>query len=296
MSIISNEKSNIKTKNQKQQWSTLDEQLDHIVYSLGNREMVETNLNSVNETPPATEAHSNTIIIVEDDEVYGKVLSYQLRAKGFHTLLSTSGKKLFELIKQHGTPDLFILDYYLGSSEPTGLDLCRKLKSYTSSPVIMLTGNQDVDTLVSCLNAGAEQYIVKPCDIRELIARIEVTLRNHKAPVPQITNSFLMQIDEDISLDGEEDCIIHTNGSSVKLTQKETALLELFLQQDNRFISRNKAFQTLYGFDMDPLNRSIDVLVSRLRKKINEISDDYRIKNLRGNGYVLYKKGQNPSL
>lgn len=97
-----------------------------------------------------TRLSKTKIVIVEDDEIYGKVLSYQLRAKGFNIFLSKSGKELFNLIREHGIPDLFILDYFLGDAEPSGLDLCRKIKSYTDSPVIMLTGNTNVETLVSC--------------------------------------------------------------------------------------------------------------------------------------------------
>lgn len=242
-------------------------------------------------TPIATDTKKKgNIVIVEDDRIYGRVLNYQLQSQGYVSDLCSTSQRLFELIKSKDIPDLFILDFDLGEDEPSGLDLCRKIISYFQRPVIMLTGNDNVETLVSCLNSGADQYIVKPCDIRELVARIEVTLRKTRLFNQPPKTPLFLNVDENITLSWEDERLIHSAGDEVQLTQKELALLELFLKEHNRFIDRRKAFQALYGYEMDPLNRSVDVLASRLRKKLRRLDDSYRIKTLRGHGYVLFKQ------
>ncbi|ALO47038.1 response regulator transcription factor [Pseudohongiella spirulinae] len=239
---------------------------------------------------PADCNRKNSVVILEDDKIYGKVLEFQLRASGFESKLCGSTNALFNHIKTHGNPDIFILDYFLGDEEPTGLEICRRVVTYFNRPAIMLTGNDNVETLVSCLTAGADQYIVKPCDVRELVARIEVTLRRQDTRSSYRENSLTLPLDENISISWENESLQHSDGRISHLTQKELGLLELFLREQNRYIDRRKAFMSLYGYEMDPLNRSIDVLVSRIRKKLRELDDDYRIKTLRGHGYVLYKK------
>ena len=229
----------------------------------------------------------SNILVVEDDEFYGRTLDYQLRSHGFLSCVCGSARSLFDVIKRDGVPDLFILDFFLGGDEPSGLELCRKIVGYFQRPVVMLTANNDVDTIISCLNAGAEQYIVKPCDIRELVARVNVTLRKNAVTTLDSRQPLFLRLDADISLSWEKGCLVHTNGKEVALTQKEIGLLELFLKEHNRFIDRRKTFHALYGYEMDPMNRSIDVLVSKLRKKLKSLDDDYQITTLRGHGYKI---------
>lgn len=232
------------------------------------------------------------IIIVDDDQFFCKLLQYQLKSQGFNVSYFTSATLMFERLKVQAPPDLFILDYSLGSSEPNGLDLCRKVKSYFQRPVVMLTGNDRVETLVSCLSAGADQYIIKPCDIRELVARIESSLRSQQFTIEDRAVEAITRlvVDENIQLDWEEESLVHNDGRQVPVTQKEIALLELFLKEGSRSIERSKAFIAIYGYEMDPMNRSIDLLVSRLRKKLQELDNTYRIKTLRGHGYAMFRK------
>lgn len=230
------------------------------------------------------------IMVVDDDVLYCRILNYQLKSKGFNVVTSTSVELFLDAVKIHDVPDLFLLDYFLGENQPNGLELCRKVKSYFNRPIIMLTGNNKVDTLVSCLSAGADQYIVKPCDIRELVARINATLRHSLAEPSQSGDVLALAIDRNIVLNWENECLMHKDGRSVRLTQKETALLEIFLKESNRYIDKSKAFYQIYGYEIDPLNRSIDLLVSRLRKKLRSLDDAYHIKNLRGYGYAIFRK------
>ena len=229
------------------------------------------------------------IIILEDDRLYCKVLSYQLKASGYDAEAYQSYEELKQRLKNSSTVDLFILDYNLGEDQPTGLDICRKLKAYTNASIILLTGNDSLDTLVSCLNAGADHYIVKPCDIRELTARIDASLRNRIHSQNNFDKKLVLNIDENLYLEWNNAALINAEGLSVKLTDKEMGLLELILNSSNRTIERDRAFTALYGFEMDPMNRSVDVLISRLRKKISQLDSRYSIKNVRGTGYSLLK-------
>jgi two-component system OmpR family response regulator len=236
---------------------------------------------------PSELSQQKNILVLDDDELFSRVLDYQLKSHGFNIITCCSSDSFMDTIKTCEMPDLFILDYALGEDQPTGLELCRKVKTYFNRPVIMLTGNVRVETLVSCLSAGADQYIVKPCDTRELVARIHATLRNSPSHQDQPDDILELPIDEDIVLKWDNACLAHKDGRTVALTQKEIALLEIFLKEGNRYIDKSKAFYQMYGYEMDPMNRSIDLLASRLRKKLKYLDNKYCIKNLRGYGYAM---------
>lgn len=228
-----------------------------------------------------------SIVIVEDDKLYGRVLDYQLNTLGYRCTLINSAHRLMELLPTLELPDLFIFDYFLGIDEPTGLALCRHVQSFCGVPIIVLTGNNKLETLVSCLKAGACQYIVKPCDIRELDARIVASLRKSLSPENGKTRELKLQLDENIALQWTDQMLRHSNGSSIKLTDKEIGLLELFFSNTEHYIDRADAFQVLYGYEMQPSNRSIDVLASKLRKKLATLDPSYIVRTLRGRGYAL---------
>lgn len=227
------------------------------------------------------------IVILEDDRLYSKVLSYQLKASGYKIEAYQTYDELKLCMEVASTADLFILDYNLGEDQPSGLDICRKLKIYTNASIILLTANDNLDTLVSCLNAGADQYIVKPCDIRELKARIDACLRNKRHTRSDSDKNLVLNIDDRLFLDWSGESLINASGAHVKLTQKEMALLEIIIDAPDREIERERTFECLYGYEMEPMNRSIDVLVSRLRKKIEQLDAGYSINNVRGRGYSL---------
>jgi DNA-binding response OmpR family regulator len=233
-----------------------------------------------------------SIVIVEDDKLYGRVLDYQLNSLGYRCSLINSGRRLMELLPTLELPDLFIFDYFLGIDEPTGLALCRHVQSFCDVPIVVLTGNNKLETLVSCLKAGADQYIVKPCDIRELDARIIASLRKLPGEDNGKTRELKLQLDERIALNWTDQMLRHSNGSSIKLTDKEIGLLELFVSSKDRYIDRADAFQVLYGYEMQPSNRSIDVLASKLRKKLVTLDPSYIVRTLRGRGYALVQVSQ----
>lgn len=230
-----------------------------------------------------------SIVVVEDDQLTARLLSYQLKSAGYHCQVFHSPTAFIASASQLVVPDLFILDYDLGEDEPSGLELCRKITSYFHKPVMMLTGSESIDTLVSCLSAGADQYISKPWDVRELTARIEVVMRKSAGKaLPSDPNQTLKLIlDDSITLDWDGQQLRHQNGLKVGMTDKELGIMELFVADAQHYVDREQAFRVLYGYDMPPANRSIDVLVSRVRKKISELDPAYRIRTMRGKGYQL---------
>lgn len=238
------------------------------------------------------ETPKKSIVIVEDDKLYGRVLDYQLNSLGYRCTLFNSGHRLLEALPSLELPDLFIFDYFLGIDEPTGLALCRHVQSFCNVPIIVLTGNNKLETLVSCLKAGADQYIVKPCDIRELDARIIASLRKTPTQDSVKTRELKLQLDNDIALHWSDQVLRHSNGNTVKLTDKEIGLLELFLNSPDRYIEREDSFQILYGYEMQPSNRSIDVLASKLRKKLATLDPSYIVRTLRGRGYALVQTSE----
>lgn len=227
------------------------------------------------------------ILILDDDLLFTRILEYQLRQNGFTAIVCNSTKDLYAFFTTGSVPDAFILDWHLGDSEPKGLEICRKIKIYCSSPVIMLTANNDIDALIGCFNAGVEHYVVKPCDIRELTARLKAALKRNSEIEHKEKGTLEIPIDENLRLSVIQEALISSDGNIVNLTPHETGLVEILLSQPDMYIDREVAFFVLYGYEMDPTNRRIDLIASRLRKKLAFFADGYTIKSIRARGYKL---------
>jgi DNA-binding response OmpR family regulator len=227
-----------------------------------------------------------SIFVLDDDAVMASILKQQLAKNSYHCVIFSRTDDLLNYLEHNDPPDLFILDYFLDNNRVSGLDVCRKVKAHIKAPVIMLTANSNTETIVSCLNAGADQYVIKPYNPHELIARIEAVTRLYYGKIdttPKKYNSFanLLALSwQSLRLSGRD-------GRSVGLTKKEMSLLELFLASDDGYIDRRKSFYSIYGYEMDPSLRSIDVLISRLRKKLQMVEKSLKIKSSRGEGYVM---------
>lgn len=227
------------------------------------------------------------IVLLDDDIVFGKVLCYQLKHAGLSVHFFGTADDMFRFLESKSSIDLFILDYNLGSKAPSGLDICRKVKAIFSKPVIMLTGDKRIETLVSCLSAGADQYIVKPCDIRELVARIDVSLRQYQTQATDNRSVLAIPLDSNIRVSVTEQSLIRDDGETVELSHIEMGVLELLITAEGGFIHRERAFKALFGFPMDPANRCIDLNISRIRSKLRRLGATCDIKSVRGKGYRL---------
>jgi len=231
------------------------------------------------------------IVVVDDDTVFGEILCAGLHKNAFTTKrFDTVDAFLKNLGSISANPvDLFIIDFHLDKPNINGLDLCRRIKSKGAYPVIMLTGEDDVETTVASLYAGAEQYVTKPYELDELVARIHVVLKGWaRAAVSYLESSGgaekLM-----LTLQGRSR-VLSCADKETKLTQREMSLAESLLGSMGIEMEREHIYFAIFGRAMEPFSRAVDILVARLRKKLKLVTNDYVIIPTRNSGYMLVKK------
>jgi len=226
------------------------------------------------------------ILIVDDDEDIRKLLEEYLRKNGFDAQAVADGPAMREALVARPA-SLVVLDLMLTGED--GLSLCRQLRARSQVPVLMLTAKGDpVDRIIG-LETGADDYLAKPFDPRELLARIRSVLRRAKA-LPADTE---INVPDSFSfsgwrLDTRERNLRAPDGVVVPLSGAEYRLLLIFLQNPNAVLSRDQLSNFTFGRDADPLDRTIDMQVSRLRERLrDEAREPAIIKTVRGKGYVL---------
>lgn len=225
------------------------------------------------------------ICILDDDELSALFLQRQLERRRYFCIAFSNSLDFFAWLESGAAPGLIILDYFLGNERCCGLDVCVRVKAELGVPVIMLTGDCRTRTIVDCLNAGADQYVTKPYNIDELVARIGVVFRLCEGKGEKFRPHEILS--SGIRVNWDERRLSTAHGCEVSLTEKELALLALFLASDEAYVDRERAFSTIYGLEREPLNRAIDVLISRLRKKLVLLGDAMDIVTVRGGGYFL---------
>jgi two-component system, OmpR family, response regulator len=220
------------------------------------------------------------ILVIEDDpEIRALVRSY-LERNEFRVETGDGGAALDRFRQTYGDPDLIVLDVMMPGED--GLSICRRVRAASRVPIIMLTARaEDIDRIVG-LEIGADDYMAKPFNPRELVARIRAILRRNE-PAP-IEHKVFQVADLVIDMDARS---VSRNGSGlVELTSAEFDLLECFVTRPGRVLSRDQLMDWTRGRRAEALDRTIDVQVSRLRKKI-ENGDEPIIKTLRSAGYML---------
>jgi two-component system OmpR family response regulator len=226
------------------------------------------------------------VLVVDDDQQIRTGLSRLLRESGFRATLAADGPQLMSALRD-AKIDLVLLDIMLPGTD--GLELCRRLRDSHNIPVIMLTavtGNAD---RVIGLELGADDYICKPFDPRELVARIRSVLRRSNAlPADNRRESRVVYVFEDWALDVVKRMLTSPTGALVDLTTGEFDLLHAFLEHPQRVLTRDQLLDIARGRSSVLFDRSIDVQISRLRRKIEK--DPQRpllIKTVRGGGYLF---------
>ena len=182
-----------------------------------------------------------------------------------------------------GPYDLLILDVMLPDAD--GMEVCREIRRESDIPIVMLTARGDVPDRVLGLEFGADDYVPKPFEPRELVARIETLMRRSRQPVtPRLVSGGL-------TLDSETRRV-ELAGAEVDLTSMEFELLRVLMESRGRVLTRDAVLQALRGIDADVYDRSVDMLVSRLRRKLDDDSRSPRwIKTIRGTGYQFVGGG-----
>lgn len=219
------------------------------------------------------------ILVIEDDAEIRSLVQDYLQRQGFRVDVGDGGAALDRFRSVTGEPDLIVLDIMLPGED--GLSLCRRIRASSRVPILMLTArSDDVDRIVG-LEMGADDYLGKPFNPRELAARIRAILRRRE-PDPIARRRVAVG---DILVDLEARSAVHAKGGELALTSGFD-LLECFLTRPQRVLSREQLMDWTRGRRAEPLDRTIDVQVSRLRKKI-EGNGETLIKTVRNAGYIL---------
>jgi two-component system OmpR family response regulator len=231
----------------------------------------------------ATQDH---ILIVDDDAETRSLLQEYLQRQGYRVTSAAHGKALRGALVT-GRPDLIVLDLMLPGED--GLQLCRDLRTRSNLPVIMLTARSEETDRIVGLEMGADDYLAKPFNPRELLARIKSVLRRARSLPgnlePEAVKSFRFA---GWTLDAASRNLTAPDGVVVPLSGTEFKLLRVFLAHPNRVLSRDQLIELMISRDAGPFDRAIDVQVSRLRQRLRDDAREPRIiKTVRGEGYVL---------
>ncbi|ERL50375.1 hypothetical protein BJB45_04400 [Halomonas huangheensis] len=226
------------------------------------------------------------LIVVDDDPEIRELLADYLGRHGYHALTAEDGTALYRLLEQH-TPALVILDLMLPGED--GFALCQNLRRNGDTPVIMLTASDDHTDRILGLEFGADDYLCKPFDPRELLARIKAVLRRC---LPRATGQSPERARVvafgDWKLDRVTRELIAGSGSRLALGGADFQLLQVFLERPEQVLSRDDLYLLTRGRPAPPLDRSMDVHVCRLRQRLGEDAQHSQlIRTVRGEGYVL---------
>jgi two-component system OmpR family response regulator len=229
------------------------------------------------------------ILIVDDDRGIRELLAAYLEKNGMSVTLAANGRQLRAALEQR-EPDLIVLDLMLPGED--GLTLCRELRAgrHHTVPVLMLTARDEEADRILGLEMGADDYLSKPFATRELLARIRAVLRRARM-VPrnmQLTEAARLLAFGDWRLDTTERHLLDADGTMVALSGAEYRLLRVFLDHPQRVLTRDQLLTLTQGRNADQFDRSIDLLVSRLRQRLRDTAREPRyIKTLRSEGYVF---------
>jgi two-component system, OmpR family, response regulator len=240
-----------------------------------------------------TQVHAARVLIVDDDGQIRQLLAGFLKENGFDVALARDGIEMRAALSGQAI-DLIVLDLMLPGTG--GLDLCRELRRNSSVPVIMLTAKGDDTDRIVGLEVGADDYLAKPFNPRELLARINAVLRRSRSDAGTTAAGRSGYRFDGWHVDAARRELINPEGALVALSGAEFDLLIAFMESPNRVLSRDWLLETARNRILDVFDRSVDVLVSRLRRKIEMGGDGALeprpeiIKTVRGAGYLFMPK------
>jgi two-component system, OmpR family, response regulator MprA len=218
------------------------------------------------------------VLVVEDDDAIAQVLQRSLRMEGYEVRIADDGVDALDEANAF-LPDLVILD--LGLPRLDGVDVAKSLRrSGDDVPILVLTARDGVEARVEGLDAGADDYLVKPFERQELLARLRALLRRR----PPRGQAMLTMGDLKLNPDTHE---VTRNGREVDLTQREFELLEYLMRNERIVISRQRLLDEVWGYDPFSMTNTIEVFVSNLRRKLEAGGEPRLLHTIRGAGYVL---------
>lgn len=226
-------------------------------------------------------AEQPTVLVVEDEPAQREVLAYNLEAEGFAVARAENGEEALILVDE-ACPDIIVLDWMLPNV--SGIEICRRLKSRTDTrgiPIIMLSARSEEVDRVRGLETGADDYVVKPYSVVELMARVRTQLRRTRPASVGERLEF-----EDIILDAETHKVFRSS-KTLKLGPTEFRLLTTFMEKPGRVWSREQLLDRVWGRDIYVDTRTVDVHIGRLRKALCQYGGQDPVRTVRGAGYAL---------
>ena len=217
------------------------------------------------------------VLVVEDDESIADVLRRTLRQEGHEVRSSVDGVEALRAAEEF-VPDLVILD--LGLPGLDGVEVCRRLRVDSDVPILILTARSELGDRVEGLDAGADDYLVKPFERQELLARMRALMRRR----PPRGSAALVVGDLRLNPDTRE---VNRGDRQIELTNREFELLEYLMRNERLVVSRERLLEEVWGYDPMAMTNTIDVFISNLRRKLEEGDEDRVLHTKRGAGYVL---------
>jgi DNA-binding response OmpR family regulator len=224
-----------------------------------------------------TDPSGGRVLVVEDDADIADVLRRSLRNEGYEVKTSADGVDALDVAAGFA-PDLVVLD--LGLPRLDGVEVCRRLREEGDVPILMLTARAETEDRVTGLDSGADDYLVKPFERQELLARIRALLRRR----PPRGAASLELADLRLNPDTRE---VHRGEREIELTNREFELLEFLLRNERLVISRERLLDEVWGYDPMAATNTIDVFISNLRRKLEAGDEPRLLHTKRGAGYVL---------
>jgi DNA-binding response OmpR family regulator len=220
------------------------------------------------------------VLLVEDDERLSELVRSYLQSNGFQVSVEFRGDRVFERV-QSERPDLVVLD--LGLPGQSGFDVCKALRTVNSLPILILTArNSDIDHVLG-LELGADDFVTKPVEPRVLIARIQALLRRSRAPAGVEQRKLYFG---GLSIDTAARAV-ELNGQQVPLSSNEFDLLHFLATRAGEIQSRETLYLQLYRREYDGVDRTLDVRISHLRRKLGDTGEPERIRTVWGHGYLF---------
>jgi DNA-binding response OmpR family regulator len=225
-----------------------------------------------------------TILIADDDANICELVRLYLEKEGFETIVCLNGERALELFRQGGI-DLAILDIMMPKLD--GVSVCREIRKESKMPIIMLTAKGETFDKVLCLELGADDYVVKPFEGKELVARVKAVLRRSTLEEKEQEEKIISYEDLTVNLTNYE---LILGGNRMDIPPKELELLYFLASHPNRVFTREQLLEDVWGFDYFGDSRTVDVHIKRIREKIEGFNDNWQLKTVWSVGYKFEVK------
>ncbi len=225
-----------------------------------------------------------TILIADDDANICELVRLYLEKEGYETVVCLNGERAMEIFRQGGI-DLAILDIMMPKKD--GVSVCREIRKESKMPIIMLTAKGETFDKVLCLELGADDYVVKPFEGKELVARVRAVLRRSTSEKDENAEKIVSYDKMTVNLTNYE---LILNGNSLDIPPKELELLYFLASHPNRVFTREQLLEDVWGFDYFGDSRTVDVHIKRIREKIEGLSDNWQLKTVWSVGYKFEVK------